>query len=295
MKSTFNWTKIHFLAILCSIAFAITLFALIAPWLFATLSSSIAFNSNTGAIGDTFGIMNPFIAIAAALITFAAFWTQYQANQEMQKNSDKMQFERQFYEMLKIHCDNVKSLLAETLYTDPAIGNQFQKIARGQDFFRSLLDEFNFIYSELLKFNETDETFCKAYHIFFSGIDSADKELKKETSAHFRNFFTPENNKYLFMKKYPKLVPIADTLFEGRMDQLVPYYRHLFLLVKTVVQFDGKLFSYADKRQFLRILRAQLSSAEQTLLLFIGYLVMGKSGRKTPPSPTEIISSLIIV
>jgi hypothetical protein len=34
------------------------------------------------------------------------------------------------------------------------------------------------------------------------------------------------------------------------------------------VQADSKLFTYADKRQLLRILRAQLSSAEQTLLFF---------------------------
>lgn len=177
-------------------------------------------------------------------------------------------FERQFYEMLKIHCDKVECLHAESLYTDFTTGNQSQKTASGQDFFRSLLEEFHLIYSELLRFKETDETFRKAYHIFFSGIDSADKELKKETSAHFRNFFTPENNKYLFMKKYPKLAPIVDTLFEGRIDQLVPYYRHLFLLVKTVAQADSKLFTYDEKRQFLRVLRAQLSSAEQTLLFF---------------------------
>jgi len=285
MQLFFKWAKRHFLAILCSMAFAITLFALIAPWLFATHSSSIAFNSNTGAIGDTFGIMNPFIAIAAALITFAAFWTQYQANQEMQKNSDKMQFERQFYEMLKIHCDKVENLHAESLYTDSATGNQSQKAAKSQDFFRSLLDEFNLIYSELLKFNETDETFCKAYHIFFSGIDFADKQLRKETTAHFHSFFAPENNKYLFMEKYPKLAPIADSLFMGHIDQLVPYYRHLFLLVKTVVQFDDKLFSYADKRQFLRILRAQLSSAEQTLLLFNWLSGHGKEWEEDASKP----------
>ena len=39
-------------------------------------------------------------------------------------------------------------------------------------------------------------------------------------------------------------------------------------MVKTVAQFNDELFSYADKRQFLRILRAQLSSAEQTLLYY---------------------------
>src|SRR5574344_2655544 len=41
--------------------------------------------STIGQTGDSFGIMNPFIAIAAALLTFAAFWVQYNANRKMLK------------------------------------------------------------------------------------------------------------------------------------------------------------------------------------------------------------------
>ena len=37
----------------------------------------IVFSPHTGVIGDTFGIMNPIIAIAAAIITFAAFYMQW--------------------------------------------------------------------------------------------------------------------------------------------------------------------------------------------------------------------------
>src|SRR5687768_5354252 len=45
---------------------------------------------NTGAIGDTFnGIAGPFIALAAAILTFLAFWVQYQANQEQKKQFEK--------------------------------------------------------------------------------------------------------------------------------------------------------------------------------------------------------------
>ena len=268
MKLFFNWVKKHFPAILCLIAMAMILFALVAPWLFATHSGSIAFNSDTGAIGDTFGIMNPFVAIAAALITFVAFWTQYQANQEMQKNSNKMQFERQFYEMLKIHCDKVEKLHAESIYAPTQKDPPIQKKVEGQDYFRSLLEEFDLIYSEICKLEGLEGAFVKAYRTFFFGIGLTAKELSKDTAAHFQNFYTLENNKSLFMEKYPKLAPIADSLFIGRMDQLVSYYRHLFLMVKTVAQFNDELFPYEDKRQFLRILRAQLSSAEQVLLYY---------------------------
>lgn len=246
---------------------AMILFAIFAPWLFATHSGSIAFNSDTGAIGDTFGIMNPFVAIAAAAITFAAFWTQYQANQEMQKNSNKMQFERQFYEMLKIHCDKVEKLHVESLYTDPSTGKQSQKTANGQDFFRCLLEEFDLIYFKIYESEKTGDIFNKAYRTFFFGIDSTAKELKKETVEAIRNFVS-QNSNTLVWQNHPKLIPVKDSLFIGRMDQLVSYYRHLFLMVKTVAQFNDELFPYEDKRQFLRILRAQLSSAEQVLLYY---------------------------
>ena len=39
--------------------------------------------TETGQIGDTIGgIMGPFVGILAAVLTFMAFWIQYQANEE---------------------------------------------------------------------------------------------------------------------------------------------------------------------------------------------------------------------
>lgn len=39
--------------------------------------------TETGQIGDTIGgTMSPFVGILAAILTFMAFWIQYQANEE---------------------------------------------------------------------------------------------------------------------------------------------------------------------------------------------------------------------
>ena len=179
----------------------------------------------------------------------------------------KANLENQFYEMLKIHCDNVKNLHAESLCTDLITGNQSQKTVNAQDFCRCLLEEFDLIYSKIYESEKTGDIFNKAYHTFFFGIDSTAKELKKETAEAIRNFVS-QNSNTLVWQNHPKLIPVKDSLFMGRMDQLVSYYRHLFLMVKTVAQFNDELFPYKDKRQFLRILRAQLSSAEQILLYY---------------------------
>ena len=56
--------------------------------------------------------------------------------------------------------------------------------------------------------------------------------------------------------------------FSGHQSRLGHYYRHLFQTVKFVVNYDSKLLTYTDKRNYLRILRAQLSNHEQLLLFY---------------------------
>ncbi len=106
---------------LYSILFGIAIvIVIILPILFTKCSSAIGFNTDTAAIGDTFsGTMGPFIAIIAAWLTFKAFWTQYQANIELQKNNIYQQkeialdhFENKFYEMLRIHRENIEEIAA---------------------------------------------------------------------------------------------------------------------------------------------------------------------------------------
>lgn len=273
-----------FQAILVLMVPVIVFFALIAPWLFTTFSSPIVFNENTGHIGNTFSIMSPFVAIAAVIVTYLAFRMQLDANEKMFENSRRMQFERQFYEMLKIHCDNVKNLHAESTYTPLELGHSVQKSVEGREFFSCLLEEFNLIYDRIKELEGTENIFDKTYHTFFLGIDSVANKLKKETIELLRNFVF-QNSNTLVWHNHPKLIPIADSLCKGRMDQLVPYYRHLFLLVKTVVQVDENLVPYADKRQFLRILRAQLSSAEQTLLYYNWKSKRGKQWEEDSTKP----------
>lgn len=64
----------------------------------------LPFNNNTGVIGDTIGgFMGPLIAIAAAVLTFMAFWVQYKANIYQRKDISIERFENNFFEMLNLH------------------------------------------------------------------------------------------------------------------------------------------------------------------------------------------------
>lgn len=104
------------------------LFSFFAPYFFTstTFGKSIITSEETGLIGDTMGgIMNPFIAITGILLTFLAFYIQYQANKQVQNQFDitlenqrlekenneqtwlKEKIENRFFELLKIHRENV--------------------------------------------------------------------------------------------------------------------------------------------------------------------------------------------
>lgn len=80
------------------------------PAAFTQLPSIINF-TETGQIGDTIGgIMGPFIAVVAALLTFIAFWVQFEANKELIQENRRNHFENRFYKMLDIHLDTVAGI-----------------------------------------------------------------------------------------------------------------------------------------------------------------------------------------
>ncbi len=304
-------------------------FAFIAPLLFTQCSSWVVFDDKTGPIGDTFGIMNPFIAIAAAIITFAAFWMQYEANRDLREQAEKDREDNQrergeaeirnrkqqiisrFYEMLQIHRENVKELEWNQKIHYEKDGNEdsfnqesecIQK--RGRRIFYYYLLEFNFIYSIINSiYPDVDikGKVQKAYNIFYRNSNdekfdyisrkiirtviqngySADDVVKDicSFSKTLCNFFNDNEivkdriKSILKRDNYFKLQPVLEPHFE----ELNNYYRHLFLTVKTVANEDEKYLSFEEKRNLLRILRAQLTVAEQIMLFYNWF---SENGRK---------------
>ena len=98
-KKYLKWICIFFLIIL------------FLPVLLTKFPFCISDFSNTGPIGDTIGgIMGPFVAIAAAILTFLAFWVQFKANEQQRKDIAKERFESNFYELLHLHKENLLEL-----------------------------------------------------------------------------------------------------------------------------------------------------------------------------------------
>ena len=155
------------------------------------------------------GYMMPFIALLGALLTFAAFYIQYKANERIREQFDLEQSNAHFYRMLDIHINNVKEFSIESFYTDKKsqkkrndidIGqiikdkafqkyieetiteNIFSKTKSGRSCFVLMLKDLHFTIEMVLQENEKlsdsldNEMLLKiAYRIFFWGTNSPHK------------------------------------------------------------------------------------------------------------------------
>ncbi len=248
--------------------------------------------TNSGPIGDTIGgTAGPFIAFAAAIITFLAFWVEFIANRRQQAQlakqnaqfhtqlrSDRRQkFEAQFFEMMAMHRENVTSLqiadykgpvLFEYIYdelraafhicTIEAVHEReltYTPVAAKQifevAFAAFLLGAENIIYKNRSIFEKYPETFV-------------DKSLESLRQTNRRTDLS-----------LPPIQGLPDTsikrkyhFFSGRSQELGHYIRHLYATASVLEEEPG--LPDADRHRLRRLLPAQLSIYEQVFIYYNG-------------------------
>lgn len=245
------------------------------------------------------GLMGPFIAIAGVIVTGLAFYMQYQANQQIRRQFKIQQFESQFYEMLKLHKQNVEEMEL-TVYQEKVNRDENgdlkkssyeyvnPKLVKGRKVFTHYVQEFHLLLSSI---NISDfevinkESFLVAYIVFFGG------EEKLSTDDDFR-YNTLINASQAIIRK-TKLERLSENrhlheyfdLFRGHVEYLGHYYRHLYMTVKYVIESyeKDKIIKSHDCLKYLKVLRAQLSNAEQVMLFYnwvAGYGAKWEIGEK---------------
>lgn len=263
-----------------------------------------------GTIGDAVGgILNPVIAIGAALLTFLAFYIQYQANEEVRIQFKIQQFENQFFEMLRLHKENINEMritgyeiLIETSKERGTDGGLISlsetytnavRMTEGRKIFVTLATELIACYEILEFYNHLWDTKIKelhllelAYQFFFFGSNSeivSSKNIDKQVVENFRielnrisklhKNSSGVKNRIMGLKGKTIKLYFKYTPFSGHENRLGHYYRHLYSTVKYVVkkEKDG-LFDYQQSREYLKILRSQMSNDEQ-LMLYYNYII----------------------
>ena len=279
------WTAATFLIAAITLVFLIYYYFL----------DSILYHNNpekTGAIGDTLGgTTGPIIGITAAALTFFAFWVQYIANQQQQEDLKVERFENKFYEMLRLHRDNVEQI---------NINNNVS----GRKTFSRLFNELRFIYFycfhyiKKLQPNYTisdDKIYNISYLIFFYGVgqvstklinDILDEETKpifnklvgciESTQQLYRKghknlTLKVESNKGIDIRFYYDYIP-----FQGHLGNLGHYMRHLYQLVMFIEKVPMVKDHDKLKKDYITIVRSQLSDYEQALLYYNALSILGK-------------------
>ncbi|WP_127137593.1 putative phage abortive infection protein [Flagellimonas oceanensis] len=299
-----------------TVAIGLFVFSFVAPILLTQWS--IIDLSPYGGIGDAMGgIMNPFIAASGVITTFLAFLMQVRANEQQrvlfnrqikeererfqqelnvqQKQDKEAAVEQRFYEMLRLHKENVSEISFEVRPI-----NEVPYEIVGRKVFVEMLKELKVIYAIVKNyFPEQDKNFHVdlAYSYFFQGIgpqDSGDT-YTYSTSPSSDNYSKAvkaiiqiniiHNNRGsqsgglqgIEVHTGNRIKDLPDCrLGYGHSSQLGYYYRHLFQTVKYVANQDEGLLTYEEKRSFLRTLRAQLSNEEQAMLFINSKSKFGK-------------------
>jgi len=236
-------------------------------------------------LGDTIGgITNPFIGSAAVIVTFAAFYIQYAFNLKQNKIIKKQRqeyakdkFDRKFSELLKIQVENVREFnIDNRIYgrkTFVHMLNELKIIHKVVNFYCGIPDQ-NFITNI---FNREDF----AYMIFFNGLDvetnydflyqnlnDVEKQILKNV---FHKLFEIQLN---YIKNKKDILVYKDDVigfiefsyypFDGHSHRLGHYYRNLHNFIEIIDK--EKIISYHEKKQYVDLIRAQLSDYEQALL-----------------------------
>jgi len=229
--------------------------------------------------------MNPFVALAGVIVTGLAFYMQYEANKQQRDffytDQANRQFESQFYEMLRLHRDNITEMKISGYDFDEHL-KRIEKNTEGRKVFVTMKTEFECLLSIYKDCNGTigKRGFELAYELFFWGIEYFEKTYKDESKfiaqcwkARKQHGDNTNTNRKEF---YNTNLDFNYKPFSGHASRLGHYFRHLYMTVRFVAQSEI-VTHYKDRMRFLKILRGQLSNHEQTVLF---YNWLGEFGAK---------------
>jgi len=255
---------------------------LIIPYLVVTKTWGWEYGANTGAIGDTIGgITGPMIGFIGVFLTFLAFYIQYQANQvqisalEEQKKSGQQQekqiilqqFESNYFELLKIHRENVRELI----YRGNEGRNVITKMVNELfEIMQVIIDD------NVIRENKLDEQDLAniSFTILFFGTDETVTDVLE--NRFFNKYSRIYDSILLIVNRLRKLnnpYSSIEYYFSGHQSRMGHYFRHLRRSILFVHR--NETLTENQKKDYVRTLRAQLSNHEQILLFFFSISDLG--------------------
>lgn len=220
------------------------------------------------------GVLGTALSFFASILVYKALQSQIKANKIISDQFKIQQFESKYYEMLRLHKENVNNLKLEL--TEIEYGGGIKKRVfelKGTDVFEIFCLEIQELFKTILPLRKDEPySFMAAYAIFFNGRFT---DRDNEYIEALQNIKTRQlaNKKLIEPLRLEGNVVYFGTvtnyeLIQGHSEKLSQYFRHLFLTVKFVANQNEDFIKYEEKREYLRMLRAQMSNYEQVLLFY---------------------------
>jgi hypothetical protein len=217
-----------------------------------------------GQLGDFVG---GYVGTIFALISVVFLYSTLKSQRQ---SSSIEKFENKYFELLRLHRDNVNEI---------GIGKDF-----GRKIFVNLIRELRAIQTITKNISTTlglhyssADIFRISFITLFFGVGPNSSRLLKSALQNFDKRLVEQLEKTLNTKECKNRVKsergFKFTPFEGHQSRLGHYYRHLY---QTVTYVDKQEIDI-DKYEYIKTIRAQLSTHEQALLLINCLTPMGQN------------------
>lgn len=269
------------------IASTFILFSLFAPILFTKFSIYDLTNQDNAIIADTiYGLTGPFIAIAAAFLTYAAFLVQKKANDiqiestiNQIKKDELANFENRLFKLIELHRQNVNEL--SLILTDSKNGQEvIERLCKNIEIVIQFENWYEKEKRVSLNYTNRDKRVF-AYLLICHG-----KSLGKN-SMFKKDPFTKYSNEQLIDYIFDKCSKVSNLDLNdvtipmfirrikngetkvldfkyGYMNDLSRYFRQVFQIVKFID--NQEQLTIEQKKEYFKILRTNLSNKDQELL-----------------------------
>ncbi len=192
--------------------------------------------SQTGQFGDTFnGILAPIIAFCAAILTFLAFYIQYEANKIQRNGLAVQQFDNTFFNLISNHQQVVNNIDEDWVF-DTVEGRVVEKPVKGRAIFKKIACSIKEIF-------EATEAEYRTTRYAMNITPGVKDEMKKNNPiAYLTNEFSPMDH------NLDKLNQIFSIFYSTYRSAFSHYFRNLYHIVKFIDEYEGFNGLYSQKK-----------------------------------------------
>lgn len=263
-----DWCQRHHVTEFVILAVGLTIMSLVAFVPKAFRQSATVNPEGAGQFGSFIGgVVGAIFALIGVVLLYSTLTSQRRA-------ATQQSFENKYFELIKLHRANVAEIEL--------------KGESGRKIFVVLLRELrsalplihNVASASGQRLTQLEELHAAYYLLFFGVGPNSSRMLQTSLSRSgfdtaFVNALEREVNKSETKNQSREDRHFRHVPFEGHQSRLGHYYRHLYQMVRYVE--EQQMFDFNEKYQYMKTIRAQLSTHEQALLLVNSLTQIGQN------------------